>query len=326
MDEPDCLTCGTFSQSCTSFLFVLQWRRHCRNGTGNIITGGGRSNNNPSFYKVPRGIRRLRGLSERPSDSGNVCDSIQLFWEISKPTDISLQKQMSLHGSLLQKECRRTQTFFLQTHSLRHPVFTLPPLRLKTYHGEHKEFTQVARKNSIESRTPCRERKHVMKQEMIVNCRQSEECRIAVLEDGVLEELYVERSSQSNYVGNIYKGVIVNLESSIQAAFVDFGVGRNGFLHISDVEPCYFQQVPDWAEREREAEEQWASRYGDRYDRQSSMDDGLRNRPRFKPPIQEVFKRGDEVLVQVIKEGIGHKGPTLSTYISIPGRYLVLMP
>ncbi len=50
------------------------------------------------------------------------------------------------------------------------------------------------------------------------------------------------------------------------------------------------------------------------------------NRPRFKPPIQEIFKRGDEVLVQVIKEGIGTKGPTLSTYISIPGRYLVLMP
>ena len=49
-------------------------------------------------------------------------------------------------------------------------------------------------------------------------------------------------------------------------------------------------------------------------------------RPRFKPPIQEIFQRGDEVLVQVIKEGIGTKGPTLSTYISIPGRYLVLMP
>ena len=50
------------------------------------------------------------------------------------------------------------------------------------------------------------------------------------------------------------------------------------------------------------------------------------SRPRVKPPIQEIFKRGDEVLVQVIKEGIGTKGPTLSTYISIPGRYLVLMP
>src|SRR5690606_10557497 len=81
-----------------------------------------------------------------------------------------------------------------------------------------------------------------MKQEMLINVAQPEECRIAIVEDGTLEELYIERSSQDNYVGNIYKGKIVNLEPSIQAAFVDFGVGRNGFLHISDVEPQYFRQ------------------------------------------------------------------------------------
>src|SRR5256714_14805856 len=81
-----------------------------------------------------------------------------------------------------------------------------------------------------------------MKQEMLINVAQAEECRIAIVEDGMLEELYLERSSQSNFVGNIYKGRIVNLEPSIQAAFVDFGVGRNGFLHISDVEPQYFRQ------------------------------------------------------------------------------------
>src|SRR6202163_1378043 len=71
-----------------------------------------------------------------------------------------------------------------------------------------------------------------MKQEMLINVSQPEECRIAIVEDGVLEELYIERPSQDNYVGNIYKGRVVNLEPSIQAAFVDFGVGRNGFLHI----------------------------------------------------------------------------------------------
>src|SRR5882757_3673456 len=81
-----------------------------------------------------------------------------------------------------------------------------------------------------------------MKQEMLINVAQAEECRIAIVEDGQLEELYLERLSQQNYVGNIYKGRIVNLEPSIQAAFVDFGVGRNGFLHISDVEPQYFRQ------------------------------------------------------------------------------------
>ena len=82
-----------------------------------------------------------------------------------------------------------------------------------------------------------------MKKEMLINCLQTEEIRIAILEDGVLEELYVERASHESYVGNIYKGRVVNIEPSIQAAFVDFGVGRNGFLHVSDVEPAYYQDM-----------------------------------------------------------------------------------
>ncbi len=173
---------------------------------------------------------------------------------------------------------------------------------------------------------------------MLINVSQPEECRIAIIEDGVLEELYIERASQDNYVGNIYKGRIVNLEPTIQAAFVDFGVGRNGFLHISDVEPQYFRQggyapddpalagnggrhddIDDGDDDEEEEEAEQRPRRRNRGPRAGG-------RPRFKPPIQDIFRRGDEVLVQVIKEGIGTKGPTLSTYISIPGRYLVLMP
>jgi ribonuclease E len=170
-----------------------------------------------------------------------------------------------------------------------------------------------------------------MKKEILINVSQPEECRIAIVEDGLLEELYIERASQDNYVGNIYKGRVVNLEPSIQAAFVDFGVGRNGFLHISDVEPQYFRQggydPQQIIASEREAREEQAGR-GDNDKRPDRQRTRRRpgSRPRVKPPIQEIFKRGDEVLVQVIKEGIGTKGPTLSTYISIPGRYLVLMP
>ncbi len=82
-----------------------------------------------------------------------------------------------------------------------------------------------------------------MKKEMLINVLQPEEIRIAIVEDGVLEELYVERASHESYVGNIYKGRIVNIEPSIQAAFVDFGVGRNGFLHVSDVEPAYYRHL-----------------------------------------------------------------------------------
>jgi len=215
-----------------------------------------------------------------------------------------------------------------------------------------------------------------MKKEMLINVSQSEECRIAIVEDGQLEELYIERASQDNYVGNIYKGKIVNLEPSIQAAFVDFGVGRNGFLHISDVEPQYFRQggydpnkpilPPEGAPTHDRGSDRGPDRSSERgSDRDADSDsdrdggreggeddfdeDGPRQRssstssggrgrtggggrsrpgarPRIKPPIQDIFRRGDEVLVQVIKEGIGNKGPTLSTYISIPGRYLVLMP
>ncbi len=82
-----------------------------------------------------------------------------------------------------------------------------------------------------------------MKKEMLINVLQPEECRIAIVEDGVLEELYVERTSLENYTGNIYKGRIVNIEAAIQAAFVDFSVGRNGFLHVSDVEPHYYRRL-----------------------------------------------------------------------------------
>ncbi len=176
-----------------------------------------------------------------------------------------------------------------------------------------------------------------MKQEMLINVSQPEECRIAIVEDGMLEELYIERSNQDSYVGNIYKGVVVNLEPSIQAAFVDFGVGRNGFLHISDVEPQYFRQGGyDPAASDEPGGGRRRTKRSDGVDddvddepaengpRQRSRRPGVR--PRFKPPIQDILQRGDEVLVQVIKEGMGTKGPTLSTYISIPGRYLVLMP
>lgn len=168
-----------------------------------------------------------------------------------------------------------------------------------------------------------------MKKEMLVNALQPEESRIAIVEDGILEELYIERNSQENFVGNIYKGRVVNLEPSIQAAFVDFGVGRNGFLHVSDVEFQYYKHLVDHNGSDSEAHAEDQAERGERAERNGPRGKGRRVNERSvrnKPPIQDIFKRGSEVLVQVIKEGIGTKGPTLSTYISIPGRYLVLMP
>ncbi len=142
------------------------------------------------------------------------------------------------------------------------------------------------------------------KRDMLINYVPGEECRIAILEDGRLEEIYQERASEASHVGNIYKGKVTNVESGIQAAFIDFGLERHGFLHITDLHPKYF---PGKSKEETERV-------------------GLKTPRRSRPPIQKCLKRGDEVLVQVIKEGIGTKGPTLTSYLSIPGRFIVMMP
>ncbi len=143
-----------------------------------------------------------------------------------------------------------------------------------------------------------------MAKEMLINVSAGEECRIALLDNNKLEELYMERTSSTSHVGNIYKGKVTNVEPSIQAAFVDFGIGRNGFLHISDLMPSYFGKKAD--------------NYSEPVGRKLSRRD--------RPPIQQCLRKGDEIIVQIIKEGIGTKGPTLSTYLSIPGRVLVMMP
>src|SRR2546422_5083006 len=132
-----------------------------------------------------------------------------------------------------------------------------------------------------------------MKKEMLINVLQPEECRIAILEDGVLEELYVERTSAESFVGNIYKGRIVNLEPSIQAAFVDFGVGRNGFLHVSDVEPAYYRHLEGYRESGRDIGR--GGREGGRGEG-GRGDGGRGKRPRDagRPPRQERFPASRE--------------------------------
>ncbi len=139
--------------------------------------------------------------------------------------------------------------------------------------------------------------------EMVINVTGDDECRVAILTGGRLEELFIERQSAQSHVGNIYKGRITNVEPSIQAAFVDFGFPKNGFLHVSDVQPQYFPNRGGQSEAV-----------------------GKKVPRRDRPPIQRCFRRGQEVIVQITKEGVGTKGPTLTTYLSIPGRFLVMMP
>jgi len=132
-----------------------------------------------------------------------------------------------------------------------------------------------------------------MAKRMLINVAETEEARLAVVDGDLLSELYIERTTEEKYLGNIYKGRIANIEPSIQAAFVDFGRDVNGFLHVSDLMPAY-------GRREKEG--------GERQD------------------ITQLLSKGQEVLVQITKDQIGTKVPTLTTYISLPGRYLVLMP
>jgi ribonuclease E len=143
-----------------------------------------------------------------------------------------------------------------------------------------------------------------MSKEMLINFAEADECRIAVVENNSLEELYIERPSLASHVGNIYKGKVVNVEPAIQAAFIDFGLGKNGFLHVSDLHPRYYM------------------RKGQEYTEHIGKRKSLRERP----PIQQCLKKGQDIVVQVTKEGINTKGPTLSTYLSLPGKYLVMMP
>ncbi len=138
---------------------------------------------------------------------------------------------------------------------------------------------------------------------MLVNDVPGEECRIAIVdESGRLDTYFAERETTATNVGNIYKARVANVEPAIQAAFVDFGTGNNGFLHVSDLHPKYFPG------KER------TERVGRKIPR------------RERPAIQEALRRGQEIVVQVIKEGIGTKGPTVSSYLSVPGRLLVMMP
>ncbi len=192
--------------------------------------------------------------------------------------------------------------------------------------------------------------------DMLINATDKDEVRIAIVSQGVLEELYMERTSTELHVGNIYKGRVVNVEPAIQAAFIDFGIGKNGFLHISDLHPQYFtgrQKRSIGPQRKRGAGQPEAGPddgeapegvYGDieageatailedadlevESDHMLPMEKVGRKTPRrSRPPIQQCLRRGQEIIVQVTKEGIGTKGPTLTSYISVPGRYLVMMP
>ena len=126
---------------------------------------------------------------------------------------------------------------------------------------------------------------------MLFNATQSEELRVAIVDGQKLIDLDIERGSRALKKSNIYKGIVTRVEPSLEAAFVNYGTERHGFLPFKEISPQYFK-------------------------------DSTQNRPR----IQDVIEEGQEIIVQVTKEERGNKGAALSSYLSLAGRYIVLMP
>jgi ribonuclease G len=142
-------------------------------------------------------------------------------------------------------------------------------------------------------------------QTIIINA-DAYETRIAILEDGELAELLVERADQRRHVGDIYKGRVNAVLPGMQAAFVDLGLPKTGFLHASDLSESL-------------------SDLDDISDLDENGDRGRRRRA-AAPKIEDHLKKGQEVLVQITKESIGTKGPRVTQQVSLPGRFCVLMP
>src|SRR5574341_182091 len=158
-----------------------------------------------------------------------------------------------------------------------------------------------------------------------------EETRVAVLEQQVLTELYIDRKRDRGIVGNVYKGRVVKVLPGMQAAFVDIGVERAAFLYVADIATetdgpppvVDASDTPDGVESEGVSDEPKADDEAEGEDEVTKV--AARPR-RVHRSIEELLREGQEVVVQVTKDPIGTKGCRVTTYLSLPGRYLVFMP
>ena len=146
--------------------------------------------------------------------------------------------------------------------------------------------------------------------EVIINS-ESLETRVAVLEDGRLEEFTIERTTEERLVGSIYKGKIRNMEDGLKAAFVDIGFEKNAFLHYWDIVPSSLDSGVEIVEREKKT---------------PAKDKAPEKAKITQKDIPKLYPKGTEIIIQVTKGPIGTKGPRVTTHLALPGRYLVLLP
>jgi len=144
----------------------------------------------------------------------------------------------------------------------------------------------------------------IMNEEILINVT-PEETRVALLENGVLQEILIERATHLGIVGSLYKGRVLRVLPGMQAAFVDIGLERSAFLHVADMREARLGG-PESADLETDGE-------------------GLQVTGKLEK-IESLLQEGSEILVQVIKDALGSKGARLSTQISIPSRFLVFLP
>jgi ribonuclease G len=152
-----------------------------------------------------------------------------------------------------------------------------------------------------------------MGRQILVNAGISE-TRVAIVDAGVLTELFVERRHHRSIVGNVYKGVVTNVLPGMQAAFVDIGLSKDAFLYAGD----FIANLGEY-ERMMLADEETDIEVGE-------GEEAPERERREITPIEDVLRRGQEILVQVSKESLGTKGARITSFVSLPGRYLVYMP
>ena len=153
-----------------------------------------------------------------------------------------------------------------------------------------------------------------MATEIIINVM-PEETRVALLENKVVTEVYIDRKKRRDLVGNIYVGKVAKTLPGMQAAFIDIGLDRAAFLHASDIFPSEAVEPEENLEPDEDAaDEEEASEKISRLRRPNSA------------PIEELLHQGQAIMLQVSKGPLGTKGPRVTSYVSLPGRYLVLMP
>ena len=154
------------------------------------------------------------------------------------------------------------------------------------------------------------------RKEIITNSNE-DETRLAILEDGQLIEVFLERAQSRGLVGNIYKGRVSRVLPGMQSAFVDIGLERDGFLYVSDV-LAEIEEFSSWLEGDGNGNDEGGAEHKPRKRRS--------RRARESQRIDELLTKGDEILVQISKAPIGTKGARITTHISLPGRFLVYMP